>query len=939
MAKTGSLSRAIFFRFKRVDFYLFAGVLFSGCILPQDSLADDQSAPETLTEIIVTGSFLPSEKNIAVPVTQWSPEDLRANGAGAGLSSFLQTINQAGRATNGLATGGAGTLNGGLSSADLRGLGPSRTLVLVDGKRLIGGDPLVPGVVDLNTIPADWIERVEVYTGGATAIYGSGAIAGVVNLITNTEYQGADIKIQYGLSNTGDGEETGVSFSVGTLFADNRAHLALNLSWDQNQPIWSRDREFSAHAERFGDRRAYSQFTPSGTIMAANSQAKVVNSEGLWTENYNLLQHGYNQAQDRQLYVPLERTQAQLVTSFDLSDTTRLYAQLSGGIHDSFNQQEAVTVLNNPLSSLPSSYPFFPEEILATWSDANLPLPPQIRYARRLNEMGPRDYQQEREYWRFLAGMQTEIGKWQSDLSYQESRNDYSQIASGHHDLQRMSWALNLEADPGNPGAYRCASETARILGCVPVDLFSNSGISSAAMEFVRAEQTYDALLETRELQWRLQGPLVSLPAGDVHAVVGADWRKESIESWVDLLTQSRRISSVALSPVNGRDEVREIYTELHLPLIKQRLVEAMDLSLAYRLSDYDSLGSAQSWNTALSISPALGINVFARKSLAIRAPNVSEFYLPPTGGSSLISDPCAASAVVSEQTQENCRSLGIPDNYAPTSQELTVPYRIAGNPYLEEEKAHTATIGFAYSPWQSPILDVRVSWFHMEIDNAIVNINPAFKLSACYGSADFPGNTLCRGLNRGGEAENFRFLNLELGAENIALLQTRGVDTELSSQWELDGGTLQNRLMITYTDLLEREANGQRNNWINEPGAQRWKANYLLGYTQGPWQAALTARYLGSAVIENNSVEAYIRNNNNLPSVTYWGAHIAYSWNLTRSGEDDTRLSLNVQNLTDKQPPYVPSPSRSASLGTNTAAGVYDVRGRFWQLSMEHSF
>lgn len=939
MQSIGYSSPASFCHKKMVNFSLAFGLILNGLIYPNFSATADERASEEMTEIIVTGSFLPSEKNIAMPVTYWSPEDLKAAGADTDLPSFLQTINQAGRATNALATGGSSTVNGGLSTADLRGLGPNRTLVLVNGKRLLGGDPLSPTVTDLNTIPMDWVERVEVYSGGATAIYGSGAVAGVINVITRSEFHGVDVKARYGLSGEGDGEETGLSFSAGSLFADNRGHFALNISWDKNAPIWSRDREFAAHAERLGDRRAYSQFTPGGTILAANNQPKVASDEGFWTENYNVLQHGYNQAQDRQLYVPLERTQAQLVSSFELNNSTRLYAQLSGGIHDSSNQQEPITVLYNPMTALSSSYPYFPAEIMDTWVTANLPVPPQIRYARRLNEMGPLIYRQEREYWRFLGGMETRIGNWISDLSYQESSSDFSQITSGLHNLDRMGWALNLEADPANPDTYRCVDAAARALGCVPADLFSDQGISPEAIRFVQAQQTFDALLEMRELQWRSQGPLFALPAGDVKAVVGADWRKESIESWVDPLTQSGRISSVALSPVNGSDEVREIYTELHLPLVKERIVETMDLSLAYRLSDYDSVGSAQSWNAALSISPITELNLFARRSLAIRAPSISEFYLPPTGGSRPISDPCAASAVVSEQTRENCRSLGIPDNYSPSAPELTVPYRISGNPYLEEEKAHTTTLGFAYSPWQSPILNLRASWFDIDIGNAIANINPAFKLNTCYGSADFLGNPLCRGLNRGGEADNFRFLNLELGMENIAMMKTRGVDTELDSRWELGGGNLQNRLLITYTDRLLREANGQRNNWINEPGAQRWKANYLLGYTQGAWQTALTARYLGSAVIENNSVETYIRNNNNLPSVTYWGAHLAYAWNFNGADQEDIRLSLNVHNLTDKQPPYVPGGSRSASLGTSTAAGVYDVRGRFWQMGLEYRF
>lgn len=935
MSPTLRLGSLGFFCPRPFGFLLSAGLLAAGAY-PHFSVAAEAN-PSQVTEVIVTGSLLPSERDIAVPVTQWSAEDLAVGAEGLRLSSFLQMLNQSGRATNALATGGASTLNGGLSTADLRGLGPNRTLVLVNGKRLVGGDPLSPTATDLNTIPMDWVERVEVYSGGATAIYGSGAVAGVINVITRPAFEGVQIKARYGLSAEGDGRETGASFSAGSRFAEDRGHVALNFSWDDNQPIWSRDREFSADVERLGDRKAYSQYTPTGVIVAADNQALVPDSTGSWTENFNLLQHGYNQAQARQLYVPLERTQGQIVGSFQISDRTRFYAQLGGGMHESSNQQEAVTVLNNPNTSLPSSYPFFPQEILDTWTDAGQPLPQQIRYARRLNEMGPRIYRQERENWRLLTGLEFRLGEWSGDVSYQESRNEFSQVSSGYHQLQRMSWALNVEEDPDAPGTYRCVSEVARAQGCVPVDLFSSGGIAPAALQFVQAEQTYDAQLAMRELQWRMQGPLMRLPAGDVNAVFGVDWRKESLESDVDELTKAGLISSVALSAVRGRDEVREAYAELFVPLLREQWVEALDMSLAYRLSDYDSIGSAQSWNAALSFSPVQRFNLFARRSLAIRAPSITEFFLPATGGSRPISDPCAASAVVSEQARDNCRSLGIPEDYAPTPQELTVPYRIAGNPDLEEEKARTTTLGLSYSPWDG--LQLRASWFDVDIGNAIVNIDPNFKLNRCYSSAEFPDHPLCRGLNRGGSENNFRLLDLELGPENIGMLRTRGVDAEVDATLTLGDASLHNRLMITYTDRLLQEANGQFIDRINEPGAQRWKASYLLAYTRGPWQTAVTARYLGSAVIENNSVEAYIRDNNNLPSVTYWGAHLAYAWDFTGRGGDNTRLSLHIHNLTDKQPPYVPSPSRSASTGTGTAAGVYDVRGRFWQLAIEHRF
>ncbi|RYZ79789.1 MAG: TonB-dependent receptor, partial [Moraxellaceae bacterium] len=274
-----------------------------------------------------------------------------------------------------------------------------------------------------------------------------------------------------------------------------------------------------------------------------------------------------------------------------------------------------------------------------------------------------------------------------------------------------LSYGLKLEADPAITGQYRCVSETARGLGCKPIDVFGAQGISSDALNFIRTQQTIDASLTMQEMQWQLNGPALTLPAGDLDILIGADWRKERIESNVDALTQAGLTSSVALSPVNGRDEVQELYTETHIPLLNDKIIKALDVSLAYRLSDYESSGGAHSWNGALNITPISSVDMYARRSLAVRAPSISELYLPPRGGVLSIADPCAASSTVPASTREKCRSLGIPDNYAPTAQELSVPNRVQGNPLLQEETGYTTTLGIAFRPWLSEALTLRTDY------------------------------------------------------------------------------------------------------------------------------------------------------------------------------------------------------------------------------------
>lgn len=892
-----------------------------------------------LEEIVVTGSQLHFNAQNATPVIRFTATDIEQS-TDLRLATLLQSIPQAGSAPNALSTGGFSTLSAGLSTMDLRSLSANRTLVLVNGRRVVGGDPDNPGVVDLNAINDALVKRVEVYSGGATAIYGSGAIAGVVNIITDTEFEGLTVKLQGGTSSENDGEEISLSITGGAQFAEQRGHAQFSLRWDRNEPIYSRDRGFSANNEYLGNHQFYSPFTPRGTIVSATG-LKVPNQDNLWVDDFDQVEHGYNQALDRQLYIPLERIQWSVASTFELGNKVQTYFDLSGSVNESSNQQEA-NVLNfgSPRVFLPNSYPFFPQEILATWTDNNQPIPEQIQYYRRLNELGVREYQQDRNSWRAIAGLKAEIGPWQTDLSYQWSRTDFDQIAYGHFNTLFLSQALDIEEIADQPGSFQCASELARNQGCQPADIFNENGLSSQAIDFISAQQSTGAKLEVQEWKWTASRPLMDFGAGALQWLVGADYRRESIHSYVDSLTQSGLSSSVTLSPVNGRDDVTELYSELDIPLLSQQFIDYVGLNLAYRYSDYDSIGSAESWNAALTVSPIAQLDFYVRQSQAIRAPSIRELYLPPRGGTLNINDPCSAGIFAQGSTgQQNCAGLGIPNDFAPTVEELAVPYRLQGNQNLKEEVGDTTTLGVAYRPWNSPLLKIRADYFDIQIDDAIAIIDPMFKLYNCYDSKDFPNSPFCDGIARAGVEQNYRLNQLSFGSENIASLSTQGVDVEVSSAVNLLGGSLTNQLLLTYTDQWEEEANNRTLNKVGEPGLPRWKGNYRIGFTTSRWSTSLSADYHGSGVIENDPTNPYLIENNELPSVTVLNAFASYQFAKNSNNHYACKLFIGVHNLADKTPPYVPGNSRNGTVGTSTAAGVYDVRGRFINAGIEYEF
>ncbi len=317
--------------------------------------------------------------------------------------------------------------------------------------------------------------------------------------------------------------------------------------------------------------------------------------------------------------------------------------------------------------------------------------------------------------------------------------------------------------------------------------------------------------------------------------------------------------------------------------------------------------------------------------SESVRAPNIVELYDPGVITGIEFFDPCEVGGVGS--TEANCSSLGIPTDYVSGPFGGFSAGLVSGNEDLEEETADTMSVGVSFTPIET--LSVSFDYFDISIDNAIEQVNPQIKLNQCYAADDFPNNESCVGIARDGAESNYLISRLDIDLQNIGSLETKGWDLAVNYNTDAFGGSLAMNVLVTRTIDWESTIYDESFTKLEEPGYQKWKANTQLAYRKDAVTFTWATRYLGSGVVDNTFDTSIWPANEDLPSVWYHDYNVRF--NLKDQASYTFIVGLN--NATDKKPPYIPSPSFNNIAGTNTAAGVYDVIGRFFYVGAEVSF
>ncbi|MBY5990843.1 TonB-dependent receptor [Ferrimonas balearica] len=896
---------------KAVRFALIAGATTAAYSAPVAFAAEG----DEVERIEVTGSRIKrTDLETASPISVFSSEDI-ANSGVSTLEDFVQTI----PAINGGAEGSS-INNGsrGYATASLRGLGSGRTLVLINGRRFASGD--------LNSIPTAYVERVEVLRDGASTIYGSDAIAGVINFITKKDFEGVEFNAQYDITGEGDGDKT--LFSVTTGASNDRGNVVLSLQYTERKAIYQGDREFSECPifERDGQKVCGGSGTiPYGQFFDLSgglSGGHVKDPETGEIRPFDQAIDGFNYATTSYMVTPQEVFSINGAGRFDITDTLSTF--IEGGFTNRQSDQLMAPEGTFWGPVMPASNPY------------NVVGEDLVVY-RRLRETAGRAFTQDFSDYRMVFGFDGVIAdRWDWDLSYNFARFVDSRLDLGRVNPTRIETLL----DPDLCAADGDCPEVWNILeaGTLTDEMINYAFVPNSPV--VRGE--------TRQLMGNISGDMgLTLPGGDIMWAAGFEKRWEEFESTPDGAASIGQIYSVAGDPTAGKYSVDEVYAELDFPILSGVfLAESLRFTAAVRYSDFDFLDDS-STNTKFGLEWAPIDGLLLRSTIAegFRAPGIGELFAPQAETNLAYNDPCEnwgtnANAIVGA----NCASEGIPADFELSSDQSSTI--IGGNPDLEPEESDSFTVGLVYSTDFG--FSMSLDYFDIEIENGIGTAGTDNVVNGCYNSANFSSG-LCDfilGPDALGEAAwpegDFRnalgnVSGILLTNANLSTFETSGLDFDFSYTSELGGGDFSAVLNGTYLDKYnyvpfegaeEVELAGMvgADQWETTLAVfAEWRANLTLNYAMDKWAVSWQTRYQS----EGEDLFASPDNlDNTADSIFYHDVQGTYFV------LDNTALTVGVKNLFDEEAPYI-----SNNQDMNTIPASYDTAGQYWYARVNVKF
>ena len=836
--------------------------------------ANDNADEEIVEEVLVTGSRVRQNPlEVKNPVQTFSFDDFLESGD-VSFFDFLQRLPANGSALNRMnntsgvvstpADGsGAGA---GAIEIDLRYLEPKRTLVLVDGRRWIRGSSAsgISGATDLNSIPHNAIESVEVLMDGASAIYGSDAIGGVVNIKTKDMYDGLQLSAYYSqFGETGGGENVSMDVSFGT--ESERSRLFSSFHYTDQNGVMGPDREITRYpipgypygASIYNPQGAYFLTNELGTNLYMIVNQGVINSGasngGLpaydpadpyggdfhrWgTDNKG---DRFNWMTDSSALMPNDRVSAFVKGEYDLTDNVIANFMASFTNRQSRSQAAAVPI---GVGSAAGFNPYLRDIFIPANQEYN-PLgidlgagPDNFRAFLRPVEAGPRIYKQNVDTWNIYLGLEGEItwtGKsgdksWLWDVNAGWFQSDASQ--EGHNIFEGRNFALALGP----------AADCAAVPGCVPLNIFGGEGgMNQAQLDFVTFTQRDFSRQELFDLSANISGSVFDLPAGPVGIAAGVAYREEV----ASFLPESSWTTVSPANPIAGSFDVSEFYGEAVAPIFT-----GLDLSAAFRASDYSLFGSKSVFSAGLKWSPVDVLTLRANFNEGYRTPNIGEHFNPAVVNPSQIVDPCSGAT---GQTATNCASLGVPTGYI--SPAVQYPVAAGGNPNLIPEESESRTFGFTWDASDLLSADrflVQVNWYDIQVDNAVNTPNAQIILEQCVATTD---PRICNLVTR----DSTGLITLvDATISNIAGVETNGVDLQVGySTPEYNFGQLHfdwtSNFLFEYTEkafdadgnivLTEREG---RELGESGRGFPEFKSMFSARLERNSWSAGLTLSYV----------------------------------------------------------------------------------------------
>ncbi|WP_353465047.1 TonB-dependent receptor domain-containing protein [Sphingomonas faeni] len=930
--------------------------------------------------MVVTGSRIRRpDLESASPVAVVDAQQIQSQGI-VNTQDLLQKLPQVGIPGLSRTNSNFLTSGNGVATINLRNLGDSRTLVLVNGRRFVPG-VVGTSIVDVNNIPADFVERIEVVTGGASAIYGSDAIAGVVNYVLKTDMQGITARAQYGLTSRGDNPNYTASITGGTKFgSDGQGSIILNGTYSKDLGLLSNKRAISAQdcsAAGCGP-QSYSSYPAQGRFQFTNANGASSNAGGyasnLFTFNPDNsvvtgfpTGYGFNRNAVRRISTPIERYLAAGAAQYKFSDAVTAFLEGTYAKTKSSSQIEALALdsgldvgagyaIDNPY--IPAS---IRQQIIARNSDGIASNDvTSIAFRRRQNEVFSRSNTNSRDTFRIAGGFRGDISpKWQYEVS-----GVYGQLKDNtrSQDIDITKYANALDAVTDATGTIVCRDPAARAAGCAPINLFGYNTASAAASTYVQSDVPRSVAIKNTQFvaNASLSGSLLTLPYGDVKVAFGGEYRREkSSENW-DALTNAGLNSGNQTPDTVGQFNVKEAFGEIDIPLLKDLpFVNSLSLQGAARYSDYSTIGTVFSWNAGGEYSPVRGLRFRGNYAVANRAPNIGELFSSASETFPSVQDPCDGVTAASTGTYANaCRQ--IPAIAAAVRNGGTFQYTLAdiqsingfdgGNRNLTEEKAKTITLGAVIAPDQIRGFSLTVDYFNIKLDNAIGIVPRATSIQQCLLTSQ---PQFCNNVIRYDNTGYIRTVNAQ--NINISDTKTSGIDVNLRYGRAL-GLITDDRLdlSVLYTHTISYKSQSDPAAPVNSGvgnlefgGVFRDKVNATASYSAGPFSVNWTATYLSPMVdtvrdefaeyADSIDLAPEIAAHNEIKARIYHDVQLR-----ARVGEESKQMEMffGVTNLFDRKPPKLEDSVFYGTItGTTTAADIYDPIGRRFYVGAQLRF
>ncbi|WP_240623194.1 TonB-dependent receptor plug domain-containing protein [Brevundimonas lutea] len=961
------------------------------------ALAQDAGEPEAteLEEIVVTGTRIPQANLVTTsPVTQVTGEDIDVAGV-TRVEDLVTQLPQAFAAQNSTVANGAT----GTATVSLRGLGSDRTLVLIDGRRMGYGSPN-DTAADLNQIPGQLVERVEVLTGGASAVYGSDAVAGVVNFIMRKDYEGVQIDAQYGfyrhendydgsgnlrnvIAGRGetnpdqfrlpddtvvDGESREVTLSMGINAPDGRGNITAYAGYRENNPVLQGFRDYSACAlgvpagtpiPSVGDNH---QCGGSGTSFPgqftdfANYNFTVDQTTGDFIP-YSTAANAYNFGPLNYYQRPDERYTLGAFGRYEFNEHAEAFAQLMFTDYSSVAQiapsgsfyNNGTIGCDNPLLSAQQSAAIgcSPADITA---GTDVPL----YIGRRNVEGGGRQDSINYQSYRMVVGLRGLITEgWNYDIAAQYSRVDLDRVYLNDFSVSRLARALDVTSVGGVPTCRSVIDGTDP--ACVPYDPFSVGGITQEQLDYlqiplIQAGETTQQIVTaavTGDLgMYGFQSPFAN---SGVQVAFGAEYRRDALDSTTDaaFATGDGAGQGGPTIGFGGSIDTKDVFAEVQIPLAEgQAWADYASIDAAYRHSEYSTGIATDTYKVGADYAPIEDIRLRASYARAVRAPNVIELFTAQ--GFNLFDldeDPCGPAQTA---TLAQCVATGVPtDRYGtPGLDSPAGQYNFlqGGNPELEAEESDTYTMGVVFTPSFLPGFNASVDYFDISIDGLVSTFGALNTLNACYENND---QTACDRINRNPNGQLWvgsgfvEDLNINIGS-----LETKGIDFNVNYGLDLaDFG------MDRYGQL-----------------ALNFSATLLDEYIVDVGDGSTIYDCVGFYGNQCGQPTPEYRHRARLTWVTPWAVDISGTWRHMGEAElfvlngdggnridryfdaenyfdlsaawqirDNVNFRIGVNNVFDNDPPL------SYSVGTtgngNTYPQSYDALGQYWFFGLTADF